>query len=1113
MLNTEYCFEKTDFLRLILPNHTVNLTYKVKPKPKSMKKFLLLCSAVVFALSCAWAQERTVSGRVTSTEDGSSLPGVNVVIKGTTNGTVTDSDGNFKLTVPSSGGALVFSFIGLQTSEVVIGDRSVVDVSLSLDVTQLSEVIVTAQGITRDKKALGYSITTVGENQLSARPQNDVARILQGKVPGVNITPTGGTSGTGTNIQIRGYSSVSGGTQPLFVVDGVPFSSSTNNSSDFASGGAATATSRFLDLDPNNIESLNVLKGLAATVLYGDQGRNGVILITTKSGRGKNRASEITLQHTYSITEIASLPKFQSKWGNGFQGLAGPFFSNWGPEFSEIDSLGHPYQFSGDAVLLNAYPEYFFQRVAYEAAPTIEDFFRKGITNTTSINFNGGNDKVGFNGSLGYTDEEGFVPGNDVERFNIGTGINAVVTDKLTFKSSFLFARTDMQTPPLNAATGGGATLGGVPSLYGQFLYTPRDIELFEWPYSTPNGERSIYYRGSNDIINPLWAAKNYRETDVTNRVFNSSSLSYDFTNDFSFTYRFGLDHYNQVQSREYNRGGVQGPNVINGVYQTQNIKNTIFNHDFLFSYERELSSDINMSAVLGFNSRNDQTIRDGIYSEGQGVFGLFRHYNFSTASSRGVAFIGNAARAAILNRTTEEQRMGVYTNLTFDYKDYLFLNLAGRNDWTSTLEKANNTIFYPSVSASFIPTEAFSKLQSSTLNYLKLRVGYGTSAGFSPRLYGTRSFALGNSRGYVDLTGAPVGNNEVDNFLGNPNLKPELQQEIELGFEVKLLKERLGLDFAIFERSTRDLITETPLDPSTGYSLTLTNVGKLNNRGIELAVTGTPLIMGDFRWETIINFTALRPEVEDLGGNLTEVLIDGLTTRGNFAVAGRPYGVIKGTAASRDSNGNRVVRTDGLYEVDPIQREIGNPNPDWTSSLINSFSYRGITLGIQIDYRHGGDMYASTPSSTIGRGVVEEGNNPLDHTYILPGVKRIDTDGNGSIDGFAPNDIQITAADYGFNTQFNGIDETAIFDATTIRLREISLSYDFPKALLNKTPFRAASLQLNGNNLWFNAVNVPKNVNFDPEVLSSGVGNGFGFDYLTGPSAKRYGVSVRLTF
>jgi TonB-linked SusC/RagA family outer membrane protein len=1078
-----------------------------------MRKNLLAKILPLFLMlitSMAWAQERTVKGKVTSAEDGTGLPGVNVVVKGTTNGTVTDSEGNYTISTPASGGSLTFSFIGLRSSEVEIGDRTTIDVQLSLDVQQLSEVIVTAQGISRDKKALGYSVTSVSESQLAARPVNDVARILQGKVPGVAITPTGGTSGSATNIQIRGYSSVTGNTQPLFVVDGVPFNSSTNSGSDFTTGGAAASTSRFLDLDPNNIESLNVLKGLAATVLYGDQGRNGVVVITTKSGRGKTRATEITIQQGFSFTEVASIPKFQSKWGNGFQGLAGPFFSNWGPSFSEVDSLGHPYQFSGDAALQNAYPQYFFQRIPYKPATTIDEFFRRGLTKNTSVNLNGGNDKLGYNVSVGYTDEQGFVPGNDVVRLNLGTGFNAAITEKLTFKTSFLFARTDFQTPPLNAATGGGATLGGIPSLYGQFLYTPRDVQLFDWPYATPNGQRSIYYRGGNDIVNPLWAANNYKETSLTNRVFNSSSFTYDFNENLNFTYRVGLDTYTEFQERKFNRGGVQGPNILNGVYQTTTIRNTIWNHDFIVGYSKQLMTDLNLSARVGFNSRKDTFDRDGLYSEGQGVFGLFRHYNFSIASSRSVAFDGR-----ILNRTTEEQRMGLYGDFSFDYKGYLFLNLAGRNDWTSTLEPANNSIFYPSASVSFVPTDAFPSLQSKTLNFLKLRFGYGTSAGFaSSRLYSTRTFALGNSRTYADLTGTPIGSNEVDNFLGNPKLRPELQTEIELGFEAKFLDKRLSIDFAVFNRSTSDLITQTPLDPSTGYNLTFTNVGELSNKGLELALSGIPIKAGKFVWDATLNFTALRPEVTNLGGSLTQVLISGLSTRGNFAVAGKPYGVILGTAALRSPSGQRVVRNnDGLYAVDPDLKIIGNPNPMWNASFINTLSYGGFAFNFQFDYRFGGDMYASTPSATIGRGVVEEGNNPLDQLYILPGVRQNGVNPADNKPIYVKNDIQITASDYGFNTQFNGIDETAIFDASFVRLREVSLSYDFPKTIFKKTPVKAASIQLNGNNLWFNAYNVPKNVNFDPEVLSTGVGNGFGFDYLTGPSARRYGVSLRVTF
>ncbi|MBS1555205.1 MAG: SusC/RagA family TonB-linked outer membrane protein [Bacteroidetes bacterium] len=1073
-------------------------------KENLLKRVFIICS---FALSSmAFAQERTLTGRVTSADDGSSLPGVNVVVKGTTNGTVTDADGKYSMSVPASGGVIVFSFIGLKSQEVEIGGQTTIDVSLGLDVQQLNEVIVVGQGAQKEKKALGYAISSVGADQLAARPQQDVARILQGKVPGVNISPTGGTSGSGSSINIRGYSSLSGSTQPLFVVDGVPFNSSTNNGSGFSTGGAAVTPSRFLDLDPNNIETINVLKGLAATVLYGDQGRNGVILVTTKSGKGKKNA-EVTVQQTTTITEVASLPKFQSSWGNGFQGLYGAFFSNWGPDFSEVDSVGHPYQFLASPSLRDAYPQYLFNRIKYDPAQTIDKFFRKGVASNTYVNFTGGTDRVGYNASASYTKEQGFVPGNDVNRLNISLGLNASITKKLTLVNNILFSVTGVETPPLNGATGGGATFNGVPSLYGQFLYTPRNLDIFDWPSATPDN-RSIYFRGGNDIANPLWLAQNYRELNNTTRVFNSTTLTYDITDHLSLTYRVGYDTYTEAQERRFNRGGVQGPNILNGVYQTQNIRNTIFNQDVIFGYNKQLNQDFNMSARVGFNARNDRFVRDGLYSEGQAIDNLFKHYNFSTASSRSIGFDGR-----ILNRETEEQRMGVYGDFSFDFKQFLFLNLAGRNDWTSTLETGNNNIFYPSASVSFIPTDAFANLKSSTLNYLKFRVGYGTSAGFAPFPYGTRSVALLNTRGYVDLTGAPTTVNSIGNFLGNRNLKPELQQEIEVGMEARILNERIGIDLTFYDRSTSNLITEAPLDPATGYTSTLTNVGKLSNKGIELGLNGKVMNAGAFRWDATLNFNIVRPEIIDLGGGLSEVLIAGFTTRGNFAIPGRPYNIIKGNAVRKSPDGQRIVRAnDGLYAVDPIIREIGNPNPDWTASLFNTFTFKGISLNVQFDYRQGGAMYASTPSATIGRGVVAtDVQYGYDQTFILPGVIEF-TNPDGSL-GYRKNDLQVTAADYGFNVQFNGTDDTSIFDGTSIRLREISLAYDIPKSLMAKTPFKTASIQLNGNNLWFNAINVPKNVNFDPEVLSTGVGNGAGFDYLTGPSARRYGFVVRLTF
>ncbi len=1080
-----------------------------------MKKFLLVCFSFVFALSTAMAQDRSVSGRVTSPEDGSALPGVNVVLKGTTNGTVTDVDGNYKLSVPASGGTLVFSFIGYQTQELEIGDRTVIDSQLGSDVKQLSEVVVTAQGIAREKKALGYSVSSVGQDQIAARPVNDIGRVLMGKIPGVVINPTGGSSGAGSSINIRGYSSITGSTQPLWVVDGVPFNTSTNNTSGFDTGGTAASSSRFLDIDPNTIENISVLKGLAATVLYGDQGRNGVILVQTKSGATKKRASEISFQQSQSVTEIASLPEFQNNYGNGFQQLSGVspvFFSNWGANFQEIDSAGHPFQFISDASLRDAFPQYYFKRLPYKAMPDPGGFFRKGQVSNTSLGFSGGSDKLSYNASVSYTTEQGYSPGNDLKRLNISTGFQAAITDKLTIRTSLLYANTDIKSPPLNGATGGGASFGGVPSLYGQFLYTPRSVDVLGLPFETPLEKKSIYYRGGNDIPNPLWVAKYQSETDVTDRFFTATNLTYDFNDHMALTYKLGFDTYTQRQNRQYNKGiGPTYANINNGILQTQTLTNTIYNHDLIFSFNQDITQDIKLIARVGGNARNDYQTRDGIYSEKQTVFGLFRHSNFESSSSRSVAFDGR-----VFYRTSEQQRYGVYGDFSFDYKNYLFLNVAGRNDWNSTIESGLNSIFYPSASVAFDATEAFSSLKSDKLNFLKFRVGYGTSAGFAP-VYSTRNVVNQNLRGFMDVNGALYGEHTISDQLGNSTLRPELQQEIEAGFEAKFLHERIGVDFTVYDRSTKDLITRAPIDPATGFTGTYINIGKLSNKGLELALNGTPLILGDFRWNLILNLTIVRPMVVELGNGINQIVLNGFTTRGNYAIPGRPMNMIVGTgilnapASAGQYAGQRVVNTEGLYQQDPITKELGDPNPVYNTTLINTFTYKGFSLNVQFDYRHGGKMYASTPSATIGRGTTKDTDFNRDLTFVLPGVKELTaSDGTKS---YVPNNIQITASDFGFNTQFFGYNEVGMFDATTIRLREISLAYNLPKSLLAKTPFKAISVQVNGNNLWFKAVNVPKYVNFDPEVASQGVDGGLGFDYLTGPSVRRYGAVVRFTF
>lgn len=1076
-----------------------------------MRKALLFVVAL-FTMTLSFevsAQQRVITGTVISEEDGLGLPGATVLVKGTTVGTTTDLDGNYSISVPAGSNVLIFSFVGLKSQEETIGNRSVVNITLTTDASQLSEVVVTAIGIEREKKALGYAVTTVGSEQLENRPESDVARVLQGKVPGVNITSTNGMSGSGTNMVIRGYSSATGSNQPLFVVDGVPFNTSTNAQNNFNQGGATTS-SRFLDIDPNNIETMSVLKGLSATVLYGDQGRNGVILITTKSGASKRKAAEVTINQSVFTNEAASLPTYGQVYGNGFQQAPGFFFSNFGPRLDEGRTVAHPYATSSVASVRNAFPQFWvdgivggtpvrYEYKAYDDPSKV--FFKTGLISNTSVQVAGGSDKTGFNASFGYTDEEGYLPGNNLEKYNFGLGINSAISDKLTVNSSFTFSITDLLSPPVNASFGSGSA---IPSVFGHVLFTPRSIDLGGLPWENPVDRSSVYFRGGNDIVNPNWLVRNYVNSSDVQRFFNSTSLNYDISDNFSLTYRLGLDTYTELQELRYNKGGPSANLATNsGYYRTINITNTIWNQDLILNWKKDLSDKISMSMLLGGNSRFDHYAQNGVASQGQLAFGLFRHSNFQNSSSN------DAYSGETMTETQEERRYGVYSNITLDYSDFLFLNLSARNDWTSTVEAENRRILYPGASVSFIPTTAFD-WKSSTLNDLKLRLGYGTSAGY-PSPYSTRNILTQSARAFD--RGGVTQTHSVANVLGNPNLRPELHGELEFGIEAVMFNNKLRFDLSLYEKNTRDLITESPIDPATGFTSTAINIGQIRTRGAELQATVTPISTpSGFQWNSTINWATYRTEVIELGGGLEEVLVEGFTTLGNFAIPGQPFNVIKGIGFDRAPDGQPIILPNGLHKPAVNLVVLGDPNPAWTSSWINGFSYKGFSLNIMMEYRHGGMVYSNTVTATLARGVTKDPVVDRELTFIMPGVRQ---DGNNA-DGtprYIKNDYQITASDYFFSGYQGATNEPNIFDGSMIRLREASLAYQLPNSLISKTPFKRASFAVSGTNLWFEALNFPPNMNFDVDVLGTGVGNGLGFDFVTGPSSRRVGGTLTLTF
>ncbi len=1069
-----------------------------------MKRLALVLALACFTFSLVLAQ-RAVSGTVQDAK-GETLIGASVLIKGTTSGTVTDVDGKFTVNVPADANTLVVSYTGFTSLEYAISTASNnVIITLEENASQLNEVVVTGLGIRRDKKALGYAVTTLDNTQLELRPEADISRVLRGKIAGVDITQTSGLAGSGTNIIIRGYSSISGSNQPLFVVDGVPFNTSTNDDANFSAGGA-TASSRFLDLDPATIAEVSVLKGLSATVLYGEAGRNGVILVTTKNGLTQplDKKLEITVDQSIYANTIASRPDDQDSYGNGFHNQASVAFSNWGAPFDQPGRYGvaadgtiaHPYSRSD---LNSVFPQYVGARYDYRPYDNLQNFFETGLISNTSINIaNRLSEGSSMNFSYSYRNEDSFVPLSELDRHNFGLGFTTTLNNGLKINSTFNYVDIDRISPPAavsfssNPAASAGAGSNGAGgdatngSLFANVFYTPRSVDLNGLEYENPEDRSSIYYRSGNDIQHPYWTLNNTSNSEKVRRFFGTVQATYELTPWLAATYRLGVDAYAQKQRFASNKGGAQIPT---GSLLTSDRLNVIQDHNLNLQYDARLSGDFTLDGVVGFNIRRDTRESTFANSTDQFVFGLQTHDNYINHSN--------------FSSQVAENLLGAFATASIGFRSYLYANVQARHDWTSTLEAENRTIVYPSASLSFVPTDAFSALQTSNaINFLKLRVGYGTSAGY-PEPYQTRNVLGLQTRSFTTNGGTTVNTNFVDDQFGNPNLKPELHQELELGIEGKFFDNKVGIDVSYYNKESKDLILPLDLDPSTGFTNTTINAASITNKGIEIGVDITPIRTRDVSLTVNANFTRNVGTVDELAPGLDEFVISGYTNLGNFAVPGRPYGIIKGNGIVRDENGNRVVNSLGTYDTDPNLSEFGDPNPNFLlNGGINLF-FKGFNFNALMAYQDGGIMYSTTASTLMARGILQETDFDRFVTVIAPGVRP---------DG-SPNNIQITSTQHYWQNSGVFQDENAVFDATYLKLREVSLSYALPKSLLANSPFGTVTLTVSGQNLWFRAYGFPKGANFDPEVSSLGVGNGRGFELMNVPTAKQLGGSIRLTF
>ncbi|SEJ36617.1 TonB-linked outer membrane protein, SusC/RagA family [Dyadobacter sp. SG02] len=1042
-----------------------------------------------------------VKGKVTAKDDGSALAGVNIVIKGTQIGTTTDTEGSYAIQVPAAESVLVFSFLGFATHEVVVQAQTTLDVALIADTRQLSEVVVTAAGIERQSGTLGYSVSTLKAGDVSQKNEPDPMRALTGKLAGVNIQGGGGVAGGSTNVTIRGNSSLGNNNQPLYVVDGVPFDNSTYApSGDRQTQSNQSTASRAFDIDPNNIQSLTVLKGAAAAALYGSRAANGAIIITTKASSKKGKkGTEITYNSSFSLEEIAGLPDYQHTYGQGtnFDYRSAVYGSN-GSAYSSRPTIPHPLARPG--YNSTDFPSFYMAdgitpvQVPYQsyAGKSQRDFFRTGSVLENALTVNSGSEKGNFTIGLGRTTNKGIVPGNEISRTSFNVGGNIRLDNKFYARGTINYVMTDQKSPPI----------GGSGDIMSNLYYLPTSYDLSGLPFENPNTGANVYDRDGLD--NPYWSVRHSPSTSNVDRYYGNFVLGFDPAPWLNIQNTAGFNAYTDRRMSVLGKGSSV---YANGTINTDNIYRQELDNTLLLTVTKDLGPNLALRAILGNNINQRKTERSAFSGDNIITPGINDISNTSTIT------LGSLPN----NRARIKQRYyAFFTDITLDYKKFASLNIVGRNDVSSTLPAQNRSYFYGGANGSFVFTEAF-KIRSKALTSGKIRLGY-TRVGNEANPYLTTNVYTANAD--ANGLGAPFSNGIVTNvstltmsdILTNANLKPEFITEFETGTNLEFFNGRFSFDLTYYHKKSTSQIFTVKSAPSTGSTDRIINLGQTSNRGIEVTLGGTAIeAPNGFRWEVDANFTRNRNMVDDLGGYAQ------LVYGNNVHIAGQPYGQIYRARYARDEEGNILVNPQTAKPISAsTSGVVGNPNPDFVAGISNTLSWKKFTFGVLFDWKQGGSIYSSNVGEAMARGVSKDTEDRY-RMLIAPGVLGdvntlspiLDENGNK-----IPNNTAITVIDYYFSGGYGpgGVAEGSVFDATVFRLREVSLGYQVPASLLSKTPFGAISISLSGRNLWYNAPNFPKYLNYDPEV-STGAANNGGADAYGVPTTRRYGVNLRISF
>ena len=1030
-----------------------------------MKKLTLLVS-MLFIVAGSLMAQRTVVGKVTDAS-GDALPGATVLVKGTNNGAVVDGNGNYKVDVPANGNTLVISYTGFDSQEIVLGASNVVNVSLKEGVT-LSETVVTALGITKAEKSIGYAISQVDGNTVTRSGEIDVIQGLASKAAGVNVVSSAGTPGASSKITLRGNSSFSLSNQPLIVIDNIPFDNSTNTvvGGDYpfnANLQGVNESNRGFDLSSTDIESISILKGPAASALYGTRAASGAILITTKKGK---KGLSVDFGSSYSFDQVNKLPDMQSQYG---QGSGGGVLNTDGTVKDAGTYSGSTPNSWGAKLGSASFP------VAYD---NLNNYFQTGNTLSNNLSVSGGTDQSSYRFSYSRADQTGIIQNTNLKRNTFRVSGNTG-NDVIKVSSSVAYSLIN-DTKAQN-----GSNLSGVML---PLLRMPASFNLTGGAgtggYENADGSQYTYL---SNYDNPLWTAIHNPNTSDVGRLTANASVDYLPFNWLTLTYRIGTDMYNDSRKQIFDLGTNNNGGI--GEIWEANVKHEEVNQDFLARFTKSFG-DINSSLVLGsqLNKRTDKNL----FSRGQDLT-IPNFFNLSNATN----LYADQSQAV-------RKLAGVFASLDLDYKNWVYLNLSGRNDYASTFgPKAKSSFFYPSASLAFVPTEIMSP--NDVLSYMKFRVSYA-QAGREPNAYSSATYYTKPTftDGYTDGNSFPyLGNNGflISNTLGNSQLRPEINTTLEFGADFKFLKNRITLGATYYDSKASDLLIARPIASSTGFGALIANSGEMTNKGIELEL-GIDVIKstaGSFGWNIQGNFSKNTNKVTKLVEGVDQFSIEAAFTGiGSYAIVGQPFGAIYGSTWKRNAAGSLIIGANGLPTKNAADEYIGNPYPDWISAIRNTFTFKGFSITGLLDIRQGGDLWGGTIGrlNRLGR-LAATGDRTT--PYVIPGVKA---------DGSA-NDIKISPLDYysKYLGDGGGAQESLVYDGSWIRLREVTLSYTLPKF---PRLIKSASVYVTGRNLWLST----KYPGVDPETSLTGAGSNIGgFDYFNMPGSKSIIVGLNVGF